>query len=49
MWWVGLPGHGRATTAARALRRFLTTPDATTAMMSGRARPRPTVRVELWS
>jgi DNA-binding transcriptional LysR family regulator len=52
MWWVGLPGHGRATTAARALRRFLTTPDATTAMMSGTPRParsRPTVRVALWS
>jgi DNA-binding transcriptional LysR family regulator len=49
MWWVTLPGQGRATPAARALRRFLTTPDATTALMSGRARPRPTVRVELWS
>jgi DNA-binding transcriptional LysR family regulator len=49
LWWATLPGQDRATTAARALRRFLTTPDATTAMMSGRPRPRPTVRVELWS
>jgi DNA-binding transcriptional LysR family regulator len=54
LWWVTLPGQGRATTAARALRRFLTTPDATTALMTGtaraaRPRPRPTVRVALWS
>jgi DNA-binding transcriptional LysR family regulator len=52
LWWVSLPGEGRATPAARALRRFLTTPDATTALMSGTARtarPRPTVRVALWS
>ena len=49
LWWVSVPGQGRATASARALRRFLTTPDATTALMSGRARPRPTVRVALWT
>jgi DNA-binding transcriptional LysR family regulator len=49
LWWATLPGRDRATSAARALCRFLTTPDATTAMLSGRARPRPTVRVALWS
>jgi DNA-binding transcriptional LysR family regulator len=49
LWWATLPGQDRATSAARALCRFLTTPDATTAMLSGRARPRPTVRVALWS
>jgi DNA-binding transcriptional LysR family regulator len=52
IWWATISGHGRATAAARALQRFLTTPDATTALL---ARPRrsnrsrPTVRVELWS
>jgi len=51
LWWVGLPGGDRGTAAARALGRFLTTPDATTALMSGsaRTRRRPTVRVSLWS
>jgi DNA-binding transcriptional LysR family regulator len=52
LWWATIPGEGRATSAARALRRFLTTPDATTALLSRPARParsRPTVRVELWS
>jgi DNA-binding transcriptional LysR family regulator len=52
MWWAGVPGDGRATPAARALQRFLTTPDATTALLARperRARRRPTVRVELWS
>src|SRR3954447_7149063 len=49
LWWVSTPGHGRASAAARALQRFLTTPDATTALMSGRVRARPTVRVALWS
>jgi DNA-binding transcriptional LysR family regulator len=48
LWWASLPGPG-ASAAARALCRFLTTPDATTALMSGRARARPTVRVALWS
>jgi DNA-binding transcriptional LysR family regulator len=47
LWWVTIPEQ--PTTAARALRRFLTTPDATTALLSGRARARPTVRVALWS
>jgi hypothetical protein len=51
-WWASVPGQGEATSAARALQRFLTTPDATTALLSRpgrRQRPRPTVRVELWS
>jgi len=52
MWWASVPGEGRSTPAARALQRFLTTPDATTALLARRerrARTRPTVRVELWS
>jgi DNA-binding transcriptional LysR family regulator len=53
MWWASVPGLGRATTAARALQRFLTTPDATTALVARvaarPARPRPSVRVALWS
>lgn len=52
MWWASVPGEGRATSAARALQRFLTTPDATSALLSRPGRParsRPTVRVELWS
>jgi DNA-binding transcriptional LysR family regulator len=50
MWWATVPGGGRATGAARALQRFLTTPDATTALLARPARPAvPTVRVELWS
>jgi DNA-binding transcriptional LysR family regulator len=51
LWWATIPGDGRATSAARALQRFLTTPDATTALLSRPARrtAAPTVRVELWS
>jgi DNA-binding transcriptional LysR family regulator len=52
LWWASVPGQGEATSAARALQRFLTTPDATTALLSRPGRPqraRPTVRVELWS
>ncbi|MCW2634252.1 MAG: LysR family transcriptional regulator [Blastococcus sp.] len=52
MWWATVPGAGRAAPAARALQRFLTTPDATTALLARPERParaRPTVRVELWS
>jgi len=52
LWWAGVPGEGTATSAAHALQRFLTTPDATSALLSGpvrRDRARPTVRVELWS
>ena len=52
IWWATVPGSGRATAAARALQRFLTTPDATTAVLARRPRGasvRPTVRVELWS
>jgi DNA-binding transcriptional LysR family regulator len=52
LWWASVPGQGRSTTTARALQRFLTTPDATSALLSRPERPgrtRPTVRVELWS
>lgn len=52
MWWATVPGDGRAVAAARALQRFLTTPDATSALLARPDRPqrsRPTVRVELWS
>jgi LysR family transcriptional regulator, low CO2-responsive transcriptional regulator len=52
LWWATVPGDGAATSAARALQRFLTTPDATTALLARPARQdraRPTVRVELWS
>ena len=51
MWWATVAGHGAAPAGARALQRFLTTPDATTAVLGrpGRRRSRPTVRVELWS
>jgi LysR family transcriptional regulator, low CO2-responsive transcriptional regulator len=49
MWWATVPGDGRATSAARSMQRFLTTPDATTALLARPPRPRPTVRVELWS
>jgi DNA-binding transcriptional LysR family regulator len=52
LWWATVPGDGRATSAARALQRFLTTPDATSALLSRptrQDRARPTVRVELWS
>jgi DNA-binding transcriptional LysR family regulator len=52
LWWASVPGEGRSTSAARALQRFLTTPDATSALLSRperAGRTRPTVRVELWS
>ena len=52
MWWATISGHGRAVATARALQRFLTTPDATTALLARPPRsnrPAPTVRVELWS
>ena len=51
LWWATIPGGGLATSAARALQRFLTTPDATSALLSRPVRPdrvKP-VRVELWS
>jgi DNA-binding transcriptional LysR family regulator len=52
LWWASVPAQ-RATSAARSLQRFLTTPDATTALMgrdpAKQHRPRPTVRVALWS
>ena len=52
LWWATTPGDVRATSGARALQRFLTTPDATSALLArpGRQdRVKPTVRVELWS
>jgi DNA-binding transcriptional LysR family regulator len=52
LWWASIPGGNRATPAARAMQRFLTTPAATTALMArpGRTERRaPRVRVELWS
>jgi DNA-binding transcriptional LysR family regulator len=51
LWWATLPAQ-RATPGAVALQRFLTTPDAMTALVGrgpARRRPRPTVRVALWS
>jgi DNA-binding transcriptional LysR family regulator len=52
IWWATVAGDGRAQAGARTLQRFLTTPDATTALLARpprTGRPRPTVRVELWS
>jgi DNA-binding transcriptional LysR family regulator len=51
LWWATVAGSGTAPAGARALQRFLTTPDATAAVLGrpGRRRSRPTVRVELWS
>jgi DNA-binding transcriptional LysR family regulator len=52
LWWATVAGDGRTSSAARALQRFLTTPDATSALLSRPARQdrvKPTVRVELWS
>lgn len=52
LWWATVPGDGRAAGPARTLQRFLVTPDATSALLTGgapRDRARPTVRVELWS
>ncbi|MGZ4540140.1 MAG: LysR family transcriptional regulator [Blastococcus sp.] len=52
LWWASVPGEGRATSEAQALQQFLTTPDATTALLARPVRAdraRPTVRVELWS
>jgi LysR family transcriptional regulator, low CO2-responsive transcriptional regulator len=52
MWWAGVPGEGRAAAGAAALQRFLTTPDATSALLARpapRDRARPTVRVGIWS
>jgi DNA-binding transcriptional LysR family regulator len=53
LWWATIVGAGRAPASARRMQRFLTTPDATAALLArprrpGRA-PQPTVRVELWS
>ncbi|MGY1603890.1 LysR family transcriptional regulator [Geodermatophilus sp. SYSU D00815] len=52
MWWATI-ATASATGPARALQRFLTTPDATTALLArpprSTRRAAPTVRVELWS
>jgi len=54
LWHASTLGNHRATTAARILQRFVTTPDATAAMVAPvgaprTARPASAVRVELWS
>ena len=52
IWWATTAGQGRTPAGAVALQRFLTTPDATTALLARPPRTghsRPTVRVELWS
>lgn len=52
MWWATLPAWDRVPPAARSLQRFVTTAEATAALLGRRTppgRPRPTVRVELWS
>ncbi len=54
LWCASTLGHRRATSGARALQRFATTPDATVAMVASggsprQARPVPPVHVTLWS
>ena len=52
LWWATTPVTGGQPAPRAALQRFLTTPDATSALLSrpGRQdRVKPTVRVELWS
>lgn len=54
LWYASTLGLGRAPDAAKILQRFVTTPDATAAMMAGRrggraGRPAPAVHVDLWS
>jgi DNA-binding transcriptional LysR family regulator len=52
LWWATVPADGGRTTTARALQRFLTTPEATSALLARPVRhdrARATVRVELWS
>jgi DNA-binding transcriptional LysR family regulator len=52
LWWATVAGPGRTPVAAHRLQRFLTTPDATAALLDRSPRPdrpRPRVRVELWS
>jgi LysR family transcriptional regulator, low CO2-responsive transcriptional regulator len=52
IWWATIAADGRVPADARAMQRFLTTPDATTALLARpprTRRPAPTVRVELWS
>ena len=51
LWWAATAGPDRSPAAAR-LERFLTTPEATAALLARSPRPdrpRPRVRVELWS
>lgn len=54
LWYASTLGLDRAPEAAKILQRFVTTPDATAAMMTSRradrpARSAPTVHVGLWS
>lgn len=50
MWFASTLAHGRSAPAARALLRFVTTPDATSAMVAAHEPRRPApVRVSLWS
>jgi hypothetical protein len=54
MWHASMLGPDRRTPAAWALRRFVTTPEATQAMLAGAGgvpaeRFRPPVHVSLWS
>jgi DNA-binding transcriptional LysR family regulator len=50
LWYASTLGTDRRTPAAWALRRFVTTPEATQAMLArGLERFRPVVHVELWS
>lgn len=54
LWWASTLEHRRATTAARTLQRFVTTAEATAAMLApggsrGLARRGPKVHVALWS
>ena len=50
LWYASMLGSDRRTPAAWALRRFVTTPEATQAMLArATERFRPAVHVELWS
>ncbi|MEO8749058.1 MAG: LysR family transcriptional regulator [Allobranchiibius sp.] len=51
VWYASTLGLGRAKDAAKILQRYVTTPDATAAMLASRRgdRPGPTVHVGLWS
>ena len=51
IWWATVPRTGRGPAPGRTLQRFLTTPEATAALLARPRRERraPTARVELWS